>query len=262
MDSVDKDLEKAERDASPNRFQQFTPAGEAIERVATGSSSASSNSSTSSRNASGSINMARQTTEHDVMSTMERSATSMSRIQTQRSQHSGTVGASAKSRRSNKSLPAFGAGKPYPAPLPDREEYVVEFDGDNDPLHAQNWSTGKKLRNAAMLGWTTFLASFGSSIFSAATSSVAKVFGVSTEVGTLGVSLYVLGFAFGPVCMPPNQYPSYMEQLESLLICDRMESIINWRFCCPHLPGNYRFRSQIRCNQLFLGTRKHLRTQY
>lgn len=199
MDIVDRDLEKAERDASPNRFQQFTPSGEPIERVATGSSSASSNSSASSRDARDSINMSRQPTQRDNIGKMERSATSMSRIQTQRSQHSGTVGASIKSRKSTKALPAFGGGKPYPSPLPDREEYVVEFDGDDDPLHAQNWPTRKKFLTAGMLGWTTFLAAFGSSIFSAATGTVAKVFGVSMEVGVLGVSLYVLGFAFGPV---------------------------------------------------------------
>ncbi|TID21352.1 major facilitator superfamily transporter [Venturia nashicola] len=203
MDIVDKELRVAERDASPNRFQQFTPSGEAIERVATGSSSASSNSSASSQCARDSADMSRQATQRDNISTLERSGTSMSRIQTQRSQHSGTVGASIKSRKSTKPLPAFGAGKPYPAPLPDREEYVVEFDGDDDPLHAQNWPLRKKILTAGMLGWTTFLAAFGSSIFSAATSSVAKVFGVSTEVGTLGVSLYVLGFAFGPLVWAP-----------------------------------------------------------
>lgn len=202
MDNVDRAVEKAERDASPNRFQQYTPAGEPIERVATSSSSSSATSATS-QTARDEINMSRQPTQRDIMGTMERSATVMSRIQTQRSQHSATVGASLKSRKSTKALPAFGAGKPYPAPLPNREEYVVEFDGEDDPLHAQNWPIKKKLLTAAMLGWTTFLAAFGSSIFSAATGTVAKVFGVSTEVGVLGVSLYVLGFATGPLIWAP-----------------------------------------------------------
>ena len=44
-----------------------------------------------------------------------------------------------------------------------------------------------------MLAYTTFVAVFGSSIFSAAITSVAKEFGVGREVGTLGTSLYVLG---------------------------------------------------------------------
>ena len=94
-------------------------------------------------------------------------------------------------------MPAMGGGKEYPPLLPEREEYVVEFDGEFDPLHAQNWPIGKKIGTAAMLGFTTFIAAFGSSIFSSATRVVSAKFGVSTEVGTLGVSLYVLGFATG-----------------------------------------------------------------
>ena len=44
---------------------------------------------------------------------------------------------------------------------------------------------------------------FASSIFSAATTAVALQFGVSTEVGILGLSLYVLGFATGPLLWAP-----------------------------------------------------------
>lgn len=38
----------------------------------------------------------------------------------------------------------MGLGKPYPPPLPEREEYVVEFNGPDDSLHAQNWPMKKK----------------------------------------------------------------------------------------------------------------------
>lgn len=54
-----------------------------------------------------------------------------------------------------------------------------------------------------MLGYTTMTAAFTSSIFSAATTYVAAEFDVSTEVGILGVSLYVLGFATGPTFWAP-----------------------------------------------------------
>jgi MFS transporter, DHA1 family, multidrug resistance protein len=54
-----------------------------------------------------------------------------------------------------------------------------------------------------MLGYTTLLAAFTSSIFSAATFAVAAEFDVSTEVGLLGLSLYVLGFATGPIFWAP-----------------------------------------------------------
>jgi DHA1 family multidrug resistance protein-like MFS transporter len=86
--------------------------------------------------------LSRIQTVHD----LERNTTALSRIATQKSQHSATVGASIKSRslRHLKPLPAFGAGKPYPPPLPEKEEYVVEFDGPEDPLHPQNWPFKRK----------------------------------------------------------------------------------------------------------------------
>ena len=56
---------------------------------------------------------------------------------------------------------------------------------------------------AVILGYTTLTAAFASSIFSAATGAVAAQFGVSTEVGLLGLSLYVLGFATGPILWAP-----------------------------------------------------------
>ncbi|KAL4755113.1 major facilitator superfamily domain-containing protein [Aspergillus terricola var. indicus] len=112
-----------------------------------------------------------------------RHPTALSRIATQRSQHSATVG-SLRSRQSKRPLPEFGAGKPYPPPLPDKEEYVVEFVRPDDPLHPQNWPTKKNN-------------------FSSANTVVSAKFNVSTEVGTLGMSLYVLGFAFGPTLFSP-----------------------------------------------------------
>lgn len=54
-----------------------------------------------------------------------------------------------------------------------------------------------------MLGFTTLTAAFTSSIFSAATFAVATEFNVGTEVGILGVSFYVMGFAFGPTLWAP-----------------------------------------------------------
>ena len=147
--------------------------------------------------------MSRMRTQNDNPQAVERIATAMSRIETQRTQHSATVGAAGKRRKSLAPLPAFGAGKPYPPPLPEREEYVVEFDGADDPLHAQNWPLRKKIAVATMLGYTTFIAAFGSSIFSTATMAVAAKFHVAPEVGVLGLSLYVMGFATGPIIWAP-----------------------------------------------------------
>ncbi|KAI0479186.1 major facilitator superfamily transporter [Xylariaceae sp. FL0804] len=208
MDEVDRELMRAETDANAGRGSTQSPppqhrASNEVERVVSASSVSTTTSVGASRRPGGGSGggLSRVSTQRD----LERHPTELSRIHTARSQHSATVGRSLKSRSrgSKRPMPAFGGGKPFPPPLPEQDEYVVEFDGPDDPYHAQNWATKKKLLTAAMLGYTTMTSAFTSSIFSAATGAVAKQFNVSTEVGILGVSLYVLGFATGPTFWAP-----------------------------------------------------------
>jgi multidrug resistance protein len=64
-------------------------------------------------------------------------------------------------------------------------------------------SRAHRLITAVMLAYTTFVSAFTSSIFSTATESIAAQYHVSAEVGLLGLSLYVLGFAIGPMFWAP-----------------------------------------------------------
>jgi DHA1 family multidrug resistance protein-like MFS transporter len=140
-DEVDRELSAAERAASPTRFAPRIRGSDEIERVASNiSTSTSSSHGSQSRSRPTAMGMSRTPTQHD----LERNPTMLSRIETARSQHSGTVGRSLTSRKSKKPLPSFGGGKPYPPLLPNREDYVVEFDGPDDPRHAQNWPLKKK----------------------------------------------------------------------------------------------------------------------
>lgn len=133
MDNVDKALEMAELDVrSPSHSQpQVTQdSGERQDDEKLGRlSTASSGSSSSSSNVTDQRRMSRINTLSDEHCGQAKHPTTLSRIETARSQHSGTVGAGLKSRKSKKPLPNFGAGKPYPPLLPEKEEYVVEFDG-------------------------------------------------------------------------------------------------------------------------------------
>ena len=106
--------------------------------------SKSTSSSSSNDYGSGLHTMRSRHTEPDLERRRTRTSDVLSRIETQRYQHALTVGESVRSRASRASLPPFGGGKPYPPPLPAREEYVVEFDGPDDPLYPQNWSLGRK----------------------------------------------------------------------------------------------------------------------
>ena len=142
MDSEDLRMETAERDASPQRFSN-TPAGRPsheIERIPTASSTSTSSSEGSV--ARREITMSRVSTQRD----LERHPTVISRTQTAKSQHAGTIGRSLNThtRESRRPLPEMGLGKPYPPLLPPSEDYVVEFTGPDDPMHAQNWPMKKK----------------------------------------------------------------------------------------------------------------------
>jgi DHA1 family multidrug resistance protein-like MFS transporter len=137
MDEADREIETAGRDASAPAYQG-RPSDE-IERVVSPSSVSTSSSEDGVRMRRP-LGMSRISTTRD----LERHPTELSRIHTARSQHLSTVGRGPKTREDRKPLPEFGAGKPYPPLLPDQEEYVVEFDGPDDPLHAQNWPLRKK----------------------------------------------------------------------------------------------------------------------
>jgi MFS transporter, DHA1 family, multidrug resistance protein len=143
MDVADEEIRTAELQASPSR-EGFSDGQRRdtreIERIQTSSTTSSSTSEGSAvRRETG---MSQMHTQSD----LERHPTVLSRIQTAKSQHAGTIGKSltGKSRDSRRPMPEMGLGKPYPPLLPAREEYVVEFMGPDDPLHAQNWPMRKK----------------------------------------------------------------------------------------------------------------------
>ncbi|PSR90535.1 major facilitator superfamily domain-containing protein [Coniella lustricola] len=197
LDEVDREILAAEQDAQLYDRR----ASNEVERVLSASSVSTSSSAASLHARPTAIS--RMSTQRD----LERHPTELDRIYTARSQHDATVGVSmgrsnTQTRDSRKPMPPMGGGKDLPPKL-DVDDYVVEFDGPNDPMHAQNWPLRKKMLTAAMLGFTTLTSAFTSSIFSAGTTAIAAEFGVSSEVGILGVSFYVLGFAFGPTLWAP-----------------------------------------------------------
>ncbi|KAJ5782326.1 hypothetical protein N7457_004100 [Penicillium paradoxum] len=126
----------------------------------------------------------------------------LERIETSRLQHRSTVGSGVGLTPRDQWLP-LGAGKPHPPDLPDPEQYIVEFNDADDPLHPQNWSLARKITISVVLAYTTFVASFASAIYSSGVGAISANFNISTEVAILGVTLYVLGFASGPTVWAP-----------------------------------------------------------
>lgn len=92
------------------------------------------------------------------------------------------------------SSPAEPEPKPEsPQTAPKDLEYVDPF----------TFSTSKKWTITVLLALTTFTSTFCSSIFSATITVTAREFHVSEEITLLGVSLFVLGYALGPLLWGP-----------------------------------------------------------
>ncbi|KAF3054654.1 hypothetical protein CFAM422_013372 [Trichoderma lentiforme] len=96
----------------------------------------------------------------------------------------------------------MGRGRRVPTKLLE-EDYLVDFDGLDDPLYPVNWKAGTKTLIACTACAGTMQAAFASATFAPAASAASQELGVSTEVGNLGTALYILGFAFGPVIWAP-----------------------------------------------------------
>ncbi|THZ77112.1 MFS general substrate transporter [Aureobasidium pullulans] len=97
---------------------------------------------------------------------------------------------------------ALGAMQIVP-PEKEEDNKIVSWDGEHDPKKPMNMPEHRKWMIVISTGLMTFCVSFASSVFSTTTFVTAELFGVSSEVMILGLSLYVLGFAFGPLVWGP-----------------------------------------------------------
>lgn len=73
----------------------------------------------------------------------------------------------------------------------------------DDPRNPQLFTAAKKWTITALVAIATLAVAFVSSAFSGGIREVITTFEVSQEIGTLGISLFVLGFAIGPLIWAP-----------------------------------------------------------
>ncbi|KAL2354070.1 major facilitator superfamily domain-containing protein [Cryomyces antarcticus] len=84
----------------------------------------------------------------------------------------------------------------------EEDPYVVTWI-DNDPRNPMNFSKVKKWSLTMLVAIATLAVAFVSSAYTGGIRQIITEFGVSSEVVTLGVSLFVLGFAIGPLLWAP-----------------------------------------------------------
>jgi MFS family permease len=84
----------------------------------------------------------------------------------------------------------------------EKARYQVDWE-EGDPKNPRNFSFWYKSWITFQLGMLALAASTASSIISPASDVISAHFNISSEVTVLNVSLYILGFAFGPLLWAP-----------------------------------------------------------
>lgn len=96
------------------------------------------------------------------------------------------------------------AGPPLSQPASqDKDDKILVKWEDGEKGNPFNWSNRKKGWITFELGMLALCASMGSSIIAPAEDAIAIYTGISHEVAVLCISLYIAGFAFGPLIWAP-----------------------------------------------------------
>ncbi|KAK3942638.1 putative transporter-like protein 3 [Diplogelasinospora grovesii] len=81
---------------------------------------------------------------------------------------------------------------------------IVDWDGPADPENPMNWPDKRKWLNIAVLSILTLVTPLGSSMFAPGIPGIMKEFHESSSTtATFMLSVYILGFAFGPLLIAP-----------------------------------------------------------
>lgn len=94
-------------------------------------------------------------------------------------------------------------GRPIGPPPAPKSDYTIQF-LNNDMDHPFNWPVLNKSITTFLMATTALTASFASAVISGGTEQISREFHVGGVVSALNVSLYVAGFALGPIMWGPS----------------------------------------------------------
>ncbi|KAJ6259764.1 hypothetical protein Dda_5404 [Drechslerella dactyloides] len=87
--------------------------------------------------------------------------------------------------------------------LADHDPFVVKY-GADDPANPMNWPMSRKWKNMGIISFITLITPLASSMFAPAIPEVMRDFNNhSTTLSSFIVSVYLLGFAVGPIFIAP-----------------------------------------------------------
>ncbi|KAH5476649.1 hypothetical protein HBI22_095100 [Parastagonospora nodorum] len=93
---------------------------------------------------------------------------------------------------------------PEKYPLTDLDNNLIGWDSQDDPTNPRNFPDRRKWTILGMVAAITFLSPLASSIFAPGIPFVNADFNNTSQIlGSFAVSVYVLGFAIGPLILSP-----------------------------------------------------------
>ncbi|KAK9856680.1 hypothetical protein MYU51_000511 [Penicillium brevicompactum] len=116
---------------------------------------------------------------------------------------------------------------------PPRDPNIVDWDGPDDPENPFNWTVKKKLGATMSIALITLLTPLGSSMFAPGVSQLVKDFSVTNvELSSFVVSVYLVGYCFGPLLIAPL---SEIYGRQCLYHACNILYVI-WTVCCAVAP--------------------------
>lgn len=97
-----------------------------------------------------------------------------------------------------------------------KDPNIVDWDGPDDPNNPRNWTSRAKIANTSLVIVLCFLTPLASSMFAPGVPAVLEEFQTqAATIAELVVSIYILGFAVGPLIISPlseiyGRYPVYV----------------------------------------------------
>ncbi|KAH6963283.1 major facilitator superfamily domain-containing protein [Fusarium avenaceum] len=87
---------------------------------------------------------------------------------------------------------------------PSLDHNIIDWDGPDDPEHPLNWSKSQKNLHLVIVSLFALTANLAATMFAPGAAELAREFNITdSTVKAMTVSLYVLGFAFGPLLLAP-----------------------------------------------------------
>ncbi|SCV06237.1 LANO_0H25114g1_1 [Lachancea nothofagi CBS 11611] len=106
--------------------------------------------------------------------------------------------------KDSEDLEAFAeSGSVHHTNFDEKDPFLVDWNGPNDTENPLNWGRGKKGLVVFEMMLLTCATYMGASIYTPGQQAIQEEFKVGHVVGTLNLSLYVLGYGLGPIIFSP-----------------------------------------------------------